>query len=181
MHSAADNRLVAIVVTPDRGNFFYHGQESPRFTPGCNRMLPHCLGLSSYHNTPYLLGFMDFTRRVRKCNWRRGSESNRRGRLCRPLRIYNIHTLTDLSTPITTPTRCSLHYLFVEIEHRYRFLYHFLMKTTLNLDDDLVAQAKAVATKERISLTKMIEEGLSRNTSQVTERADGFKRRLEWE
>jgi Family of unknown function (DUF6364) len=34
------------------------------------------------------------------------------------------------------------------------------MKTTLNLNDDLVAQAKAVATKERISLTKMIEEGL---------------------
>ncbi len=24
-------------------------------------------------------------------------------------------------------------------------------------------------------------EGLSRNTSQVTERVDGFKRRLEWE
>lgn len=34
------------------------------------------------------------------------------------------------------------------------------MKTTLNLNDDLVAQAKAVATKERISLTRMIEEGL---------------------
>ena len=34
------------------------------------------------------------------------------------------------------------------------------MNTTLNLNDDLVAQAKAVATKERISLTKMIEEGL---------------------
>jgi Family of unknown function (DUF6364) len=34
------------------------------------------------------------------------------------------------------------------------------MKTTLNLNDDLVAQAKAVATKEHISLTKMIEEGL---------------------
>lgn len=34
------------------------------------------------------------------------------------------------------------------------------MKTTLNLSDDLVAQAKARATKERITLTKMIEEGL---------------------
>jgi hypothetical protein len=34
------------------------------------------------------------------------------------------------------------------------------MKTTLNLSDDLVAQAKALATKERITLTKMIEEGL---------------------
>lgn len=35
-----------------------------------------------------------------------------------------------------------------------------LMKTTLNLSDDLVAQAKTLATKERITLTKMIEEGL---------------------
>lgn len=34
------------------------------------------------------------------------------------------------------------------------------MKTTLNLSDDLVARAKALATKERITLTKMIEEGL---------------------
>jgi Family of unknown function (DUF6364) len=92
--------------------------------------------------------------------WRRGSESNRRGRLCRPLPFYNIQTVTDLSTPITTPTLPALHCFFIAIENRYRFLYHFLMKTTLNLNDDLVAQAKAVATKERISLTKMIEEGL---------------------
>jgi hypothetical protein len=35
------------------------------------------------------------------------------------------------------------------------------MKTTLNLRDDLVAQAKALATKESTTLTKMIEEGLS--------------------
>ena len=35
------------------------------------------------------------------------------------------------------------------------------MKTTLNLSDDLVAKAKAMATKERITLTKMIEEGLA--------------------
>ncbi len=34
------------------------------------------------------------------------------------------------------------------------------MKTTLNLSDNLVAQAKARATKEHITLTKMIEEGL---------------------
>jgi Family of unknown function (DUF6364) len=89
-----------------------------------------------------------------------GSESNRRGRLCRPLHSYNFQMLTDLSTQITTPTRPALHCVFVAIENRNRFLYHFLMKTTLNLNDDLVAQAKAVATKERISLTKMIEEGL---------------------
>jgi len=35
------------------------------------------------------------------------------------------------------------------------------MKTTLNLNDDLIAQAKALAAKERITLTKMIEEGLA--------------------
>lgn len=35
------------------------------------------------------------------------------------------------------------------------------MKTTLNLDDELVAQAKARAALERKSLTRLIEEGLS--------------------
>jgi hypothetical protein len=35
------------------------------------------------------------------------------------------------------------------------------MKTTLNLRDDLVARAKALATKESTTLTKMIEEGLA--------------------
>lgn len=35
------------------------------------------------------------------------------------------------------------------------------MKTTLDLRDDLVARAKAVAAKERTTLTKMIEEGLT--------------------
>jgi hypothetical protein len=35
------------------------------------------------------------------------------------------------------------------------------MKTTLDLGDDLVAKAKALAAKERTTLTSMIEEGLS--------------------
>jgi len=35
------------------------------------------------------------------------------------------------------------------------------MKTTLNLRDDLVAKAKALAAKECTTLTKMIEEGLA--------------------
>jgi hypothetical protein len=35
------------------------------------------------------------------------------------------------------------------------------MKTTLNLNDDLVARAKALATRERSSLTQLIEEGLA--------------------
>jgi len=35
------------------------------------------------------------------------------------------------------------------------------MKTTLDLRDDLVAKAKALAAKERTTLTRMIEEGLA--------------------
>jgi hypothetical protein len=35
------------------------------------------------------------------------------------------------------------------------------MKTTLDLRDDLLAEAKALAAKERTTLTKMIEEGLA--------------------
>ena len=35
------------------------------------------------------------------------------------------------------------------------------MKTTLDLDDELLAQAKARAALERKSLTRLIEEGLS--------------------
>ena len=34
------------------------------------------------------------------------------------------------------------------------------MKTTLNLDDALVARAKALAARQRTSLTRLIEEGL---------------------
>jgi hypothetical protein len=34
------------------------------------------------------------------------------------------------------------------------------MKTTLDLDDDLLARAKAAAARERKTLTRMIEEGL---------------------
>lgn len=34
------------------------------------------------------------------------------------------------------------------------------MKTTLNLNDELVAKAKAAATREKITLTRIIEEGL---------------------
>jgi Family of unknown function (DUF6364) len=34
------------------------------------------------------------------------------------------------------------------------------MKTTLNLDDKLLAEAKARAARERTTLTRLIEEGL---------------------
>jgi hypothetical protein len=42
------------------------------------------------------------------------------------------------------------------------------MKTTLNLRDDLVAQAKALATQESTTLTKMIEEGLTLRLRRTT-------------
>jgi len=35
------------------------------------------------------------------------------------------------------------------------------MKTTLDIHDDLLAKAKALAAKERTTLTRMVEEGLS--------------------
>lgn len=47
------------------------------------------------------------------------------------------------------------------------------MKTTLNLNDQLVADAKALAAQQRTSLTRLIEEGLQlrlRATSNVNER-----------
>lgn len=34
------------------------------------------------------------------------------------------------------------------------------MKTTLDIDDSLLANAKALAVRQRISLTQLIEEGL---------------------
>lgn len=42
----------------------------------------------------------------------------------------------------------------------YRFLYTDRVKTTLDLDDELLARAKALAARERTSLTALIEEGL---------------------
>ncbi|MBX9631215.1 MAG: DUF2191 domain-containing protein [Burkholderiales bacterium] len=35
------------------------------------------------------------------------------------------------------------------------------MKTTLDISDELLARAKALAAKERTTLTRMIEEGLA--------------------
>lgn len=42
----------------------------------------------------------------------------------------------------------------------YRNLYRARMKTTLNLNDQLVADAKALAAQQRTSLTRLIEESL---------------------
>lgn len=42
----------------------------------------------------------------------------------------------------------------------YRNLYHLTMKTTLDLNDQLLADAKVLAAQQRTSLTRLIEEGL---------------------
>ena len=42
----------------------------------------------------------------------------------------------------------------------YRFLYDIHMKTTLNIDDELLVRAKAASAREQKSLTAFIEEGL---------------------
>jgi hypothetical protein len=47
------------------------------------------------------------------------------------------------------------------------------MKTTLDLRDDLLARAKALAAKERTTLTRMIEEGLALRLRRQTTPAPG--------
>ena len=42
----------------------------------------------------------------------------------------------------------------------YRFLYSWMVKTTLDIDDELLVRAKAASARERKSLTALIEEGL---------------------
>ena len=42
----------------------------------------------------------------------------------------------------------------------YRNLYHRLVKTTLNINDRLLADAKSLAAQQRTSLTRLIEQGL---------------------
>jgi hypothetical protein len=42
----------------------------------------------------------------------------------------------------------------------YRNLYDLDVKTTLDIDDQLLSEAKALAAHERTSLTRLIEEGL---------------------
>jgi hypothetical protein len=46
------------------------------------------------------------------------------------------------------------------LHRQYRNLYHMSMKTTLDLNDQLLADAKALAAQQRTSLTRLIEEGL---------------------
>lgn len=42
----------------------------------------------------------------------------------------------------------------------YRNLYHKIMKTTLDLNEKLLADAKVLAAQHRTTLTRLIEEGL---------------------
>jgi hypothetical protein len=46
------------------------------------------------------------------------------------------------------------------LHHRYRNLDRISMKTTLDLNDQLLADAKALAAQQRTSLTRLVEEGL---------------------
>jgi hypothetical protein len=50
------------------------------------------------------------------------------------------------------------------------------MKTTLNIHDALLAEAKALAARQRLTLTRLIEEGL-RMRLRATEVANSGKRR----
>jgi hypothetical protein len=45
-------------------------------------------------------------------------------------------------------------------DNKYRNLYDEGMKTTLDIDDQLLSEAKALAANQRTSLTRLIEEGL---------------------
>ena len=47
-----------------------------------------------------------------------------------------------------------------QLPAEYRNLYDKCMKTTLNINDQLLADAKALAAQQRTSLTRLIEEGL---------------------
>ncbi len=47
-----------------------------------------------------------------------------------------------------------------QLSGRYRILYDGCVKTTLDLNDQLLANAKALAAQQRTSLTRIIEEGL---------------------
>ena len=49
----------------------------------------------------------------------------------------------------------------------YRNLYNFYMKTTLDIQDNLLANAKALAALQRTTLTRLIEEGLEMRLAAV--------------
>ena len=60
----------------------------------------------------------------------------------------------------------------------YRNLYDLLMKTTLDINDALLASAKALAAQQRTSLTRLIEEGLQLRLRSSKATIPGRKPRL---
>jgi hypothetical protein len=50
--------------------------------------------------------------------------------------------------------------VLLEHELKYRNLYDIFVKTTLDINDQLLANAKALAAQQQTSLTRLIEEGL---------------------
>ena len=52
------------------------------------------------------------------------------------------------------------------------------MKTTLDIDDSLLANAKALAARQRTSLTRLIEEGLQLRLRSSTGRPKAAKRTI---
>lgn len=61
---------------------------------------------------------------------------------------------------------------------KYRNLYHKVMKTTLNINDALLADAKAAATRQRTSVTRLIEEGLQLRLRTAASTKRGKRRAL---
>lgn len=61
---------------------------------------------------------------------------------------------------------------------QYRILYSVGMKTTLDLNDQLLADAKALAAQQRTSLTRLIEEGLQLRLRTKTGHAVRVRRQL---
>ena len=60
----------------------------------------------------------------------------------------------------------------------YRNLYYQPMKTTLDIDDSLLANAKALAVRQRTSLTRLIEEGLQLRLRSSTAMPKAGKRKI---
>lgn len=82
--------------------------------------------------------------------------------------------MESYSAPTGLSSRAALGVVQGRLGPRYRNLYRCGMKTTLDIDDRLLADAKALAAQQRSSLTRLIEEGLRmrlRSAARSTEAA----------
>lgn len=57
-------------------------------------------------------------------------------------------------------------------------MYHWCMKTTLDINDGLLADAKVLAVQQRTSLTRLIEEGLQLRLRSAASPAKSRARRI---